>query len=75
MPNIVFNFAKGVVLCELANSFCPGSVGKIHKPRIGSVLEFMATDNINQFFRACEKIKFPSIYMFSVPGKIIELFQ
>lgn len=71
LPPGTANFADhlrdGVFLCELANGFLPGSVPKIHKPRIGSVLEFMATDNINQFFRACEKIKFPSIYMFSVP--------
>lgn len=71
LPPGTANFADhlrdGVVLCELANSFLPGAVSKIHKPRIGSVLEFMAIENINMFFRACDKIKFPSIYMFEVP--------
>jgi hypothetical protein len=62
--NFMDHLHNGVVLCSLANAFLPGSVTKIHKPKIGSVLEFMATDNYNQFFRACDKVNFPKIYMF-----------
>lgn len=57
----------GVVLCRLSNAIIPGFVTKINRPRIGSVLEFMATDNINQFFRVCEAVNFPKLYLFEVP--------
>lgn len=55
---------NGVALCDIAKVFSPSSVNKVHKPKIGTVLEFMATDNYNQFYRACEKVGFPQLYMF-----------
>jgi Ras GTPase-activating-like protein IQGAP2/3 len=55
-----------VTLCKLGNVFCPQAIGKIHITKTGSVLEFMAVDNISKFMRACTQVDFPRIFMFEV---------
>jgi len=55
----------GVILAKLAKVFDPASVGKIHQST-GTVLEFMAVDNISKFLQACRNIRLPAIYLFEV---------
>lgn len=55
----------GIVLAKLAKMFDPTSVGKIHQST-GTVLEFMAVDNISKFLLACKNIRLPTIYLFEV---------
>ncbi len=55
----------GVILAKLAKLFDPTTVGKIHQST-GTVLEFMAVDNISKFLQACKNIRLPSIYLFEV---------
>lgn len=65
--NFVDNLRNGEILCKLANVFAPGVIKKINKVESGSVLQFMATDNINKFFNACLSVNFPKVYLFSIP--------
>lgn len=64
--NFSDNLRDGVTLCKLGNVFSPNSIGKIHIMKAGSVLEFMAVDNISKFMRACSDSDFPKIFMFEV---------
>lgn len=63
---LVLNLRDGVVLCNLSNVFAKGIIKKIHSVKSGSVLAFMATDNINSFFKAIDSVKFNKIYVFGV---------
>ncbi|KAL9657378.1 hypothetical protein ABK040_014367 [Willaertia magna] len=68
--NSVANFGEmlrdGTALAKTAKIFAPSAVKKINKPQSGSVLEFMAVDNITQFINACKQSNFNEIYLFEV---------
>jgi Ras GTPase-activating-like protein IQGAP2/3 len=64
--NFCDNIRDGVYLCKLAKVFSTGIVLKINQPKLGSVLEFMAIDNISTFFKACQSCSFPKYYLFEV---------
>lgn len=46
--------------------FAPHVIDKIHVMKTGSVLEFMAVDNLSKFIRACVEVEFPKIFIFEV---------
>ncbi|KAF0984705.1 hypothetical protein FDP41_000604 [Naegleria fowleri] len=60
------NLRDGIFLAKLGKIFAPSAIKKINTPKSGSVLEFMAVDNITQFFEACKKVNFPDHYVFEV---------
>lgn len=64
--NFSDNLRDGVVLCKLGQVFAPQVIGKIHVMKTGSVLEFMAVDNLSRFIRACIELEFPKIFIFEV---------
>ncbi|KAL9643268.1 hypothetical protein ABK040_014724 [Willaertia magna] len=70
LPPGTANFGEmlrdGVALAKLGKIFAPTAIKKINKPASGSVLEFMAVDNISQFFNACKLANFPDHYVFEV---------
>jgi len=70
MPPGVANFSDnlrdGVTLCKLGQVFAPQCIGKIHVMKAGSVLEFMAVDNLSRFIKACIEIEFPKTFLFEV---------
>eukprot|EP01080_Neovahlkampfia_damariscottae_P004172 gene4172-7482_t len=65
--DLVSNLRDGQYLCRLANIFTNNSIKKIHQIQSGSLLEFMATDNLNNFFKACKAVKFGEHYFFTIP--------
>ena len=60
------NLRDGIFLAKLGKIFAPTAIKKINTPKSGSVLEFMAVDNISQFFEACKKVNFPDHYVFGM---------
>ena len=60
------NLRDGIALAKLGKIFAPTAIKKINTPKSGSVLEFMAVDNISQFFEACKKVNFPDHYIFGM---------
>jgi Ras GTPase-activating-like protein IQGAP2/3 len=65
--DFVSTLRDGQYLCRLANVFTNNSIKKIHQIKSGSLLEFMATDNLNNFFKACKAIKFGEHNFFTIP--------
>jgi len=63
---LVFGLKDGVILCNLANVFAKGVIKKIHSVKSGSVLGFMATDNISSFYKAIDSVNFNKTYWFGV---------
>ncbi|EFC35778.1 calponin homology domain-containing protein [Naegleria gruberi] len=68
------NLRDGIALAKLGKIFAPTAIKKINTPKSGSVLEFMAVDNISQFFEACKKVNFPDHYIFACQ-LLTRLFQ
>lgn len=64
--DLIPNCRDGLLLCRLANVFTNNSIKKIHSVKSGSVLEFMALDNLNAFLRACKSVGFPDYNFFTM---------
>jgi len=62
--DLMTTLRDGISLCHLANVFTNGSIKNIKNQK---TLEFMATENLNSFFKACKSIDFPDYNFFTVP--------